>query len=171
MSTDLLKEYDEAEDLTADMVRAWLRAKGWERDSTGDLAGEECWLIDGGSRGTVWLGRQPKKLAHVLKSLCIWTGRSPQSLLREINPRMRPGWPTEGEIEAHENRGGLWLCKDDDEPAIVIGRFVSSTRFRHTEWLKKPGVIGYGVDKDNGERLRFWPCNEHGDKVRRGTVA
>lgn len=158
-----IEELDESEDLTVDMVRAWLRENGFTL--TGDQYGE----------GPVWVSGNGKRIydsriltADGLKWLALVSEVSPQSLLREINPRMRAGWPSEEEIRAHDQRGGLWLCLDADESAMVVGRFVSATRFRHTEWLRKPGVVGYGVDKECGARLQFWPCDQHGNKTRRG---
>lgn len=141
-------EYLEAEDLTADMVRAWLRAKGWEHDGAGDLAGEECWVRDGGAQGTVYLGKDtPKPLARTIDCLRVWTGRPSQSLLNEINPRMRAGWPTDEELERH----AFWMVRTlSDDGIRVLGAYVAR------EWRRA------------GIKVECWPCDAHGNKVRRG---
>lgn len=155
----------EFEGLTADHVRAWLRANGWERAPEEDIRRQECWRLDGGAKGSLWM--MERFLDSALDQISRWSGLPVQSLLTKINPRMRPGWPTEEEIEAHSNNGGKWLCMDADTEAIVIGRFVHPTRFRHTEWLADGSMVGYGCHKEDGERLAFWPCDAHGNKVSR----
>ena len=83
--------------------------------------------------------------AAALGLLAALAGVSIQSLLSEINPRMRPGWPTDAEIEAHEKRGGLWICDYGRGPC-----------FGHLDALERLGA-------------KFWPCDAHGNKVSRGT--
>ena len=150
----------EFEGLTAEMVRAWLLAKGWERCPTLDLARAECWRLGEGARGTVWLGGTDKAVAKAVEQIARWSGLSVRSLLTEINPRMRPGWPTEEEIEAHEKRGGLWICDYGRGPCF--GRFAEGERFEGNT---------IEMSRDALERLgaKFWPCDAHGNKVRRGT--
>lgn len=162
-----IEDLDEFEGLTADMVRAWLRKEGWTVKRADRF--REWWEkgVEDEEDG-FWLPAEFGVEWFWIHALAAVHGLTVQSLLREINPRMRAGWPSEEEIKAHDQCGGLWICLDADESAMVVGRFVSATRFRHTEWLKKPGVVGYGVDKECGARLQFWPCDQHGNKTRRG---
>lgn len=145
-----IEDLDEFEDVTADMVRAWLRAKG-------------LLILD----GRTWAHpRKPKPYYWDSQLLTEGTlglvaynfGLSVQTLLSEINPRMRPGWPTEEEIEAHEKRGGLWICNYGRGPCF--GRFAEDDRFEGNT---------LEMSRDALERLRakFWPCDEHGNKVSR----
>lgn len=149
-----IEDLDEFEGLTADMVRAWMRANGWE--PTGGQYGV----------GPVWVTGNGKRISDSsiltddgLKWLALVSKVSPQSLLREINPRMRAGWPSEEEIKAHDQRGGLWICDHGRGPSF--GRFAEGERFEG---------IALEMSRDALERLgaRFWPCDQHGNKTRRG---
>jgi len=161
-----IEDLDEFEGLTADMVRAWLRAKGWERCPALDNVREECWRLDKGSGGTVWLGsKTPKQLARPLESLRRWTGLPLQSLLREINPRMRAGWPSEEERAKHR----YWLAAWESpgcEAELAVGYFDEDEEDGST-------VLVAGDDlwtEVDAKRLdmKFWPCDQHGNKTRRG---
>lgn len=154
-----IEDLDEFEGLTADMVRGWLRARGYEVERWGSWQqGDSAAVTD--ALLTDNLGTAMHALAHHFE-------RSEQSLLREINPRMRPGWPTEGEIEAHGLDEG-WLMRDD-EGVLRTGYF-----------RRNAAGICFVYATEDGERwtlpvdgqvLAFWPCDAHGNKVRRGTVA
>ena len=91
---------------------------------------------------------------EAVSELC---GETPQALLREINPRMRKGCPSNAAIQAHD---GPWLEL----------RGVS----------RMPGVTEFGLDPDQSQRewmedyckdALFWPCDRHGNKVRWPTDA
>ena len=131
-----IEDLDEFEGLTAEMVRAWLLAKGCVFDGT--------WARPYRPTPYYWDGQLlcPSTLGHIAYDFGY---PSLQSLLREINPRMRPGWPTDAEIEAHEKRGGLWICDYGRGPC-----------FGHLDALERLGA-------------KFWPCDAHGNKVSRGT--
>ena len=153
----------EFEELTADHVRAWLRAKGWGRCPALDVVRSECWRLGEGSRGTVWLGGTDKAVAKAVEQIARWSGLSVRSLLTEINPRMRPGWPTEEEIEAHEKRGGLWMASSAED-GLSFGSFCADrSRFA----VKR--AAGWGYRQDADAEVCFWPCDAHGNKVSRGT--
>ena len=137
----------EFEGLTADHVRDWLRAKGWERCPALDISCAECWRLGEGAKGTVWLGCTDKRVAKAVEQIARWAGISVQSLLREINPRMRPGWPTDEEIERH----AFWMVRTlSDDGIRVLGAYVAR------EW-KRAGI-----------KVECWPCDQHGNKTRRG---
>lgn len=147
-----IEDLDEFEGLTADMVREWLRAKGL-------LLVSRTWAHPDKPKPYYW---DSQLLTDGTLGLIAYDfGLSPQSLLSEINPRMRPGWPTDEEIEAHEKRGGLWIC--DYERGPCFGRFTEADRFEGNT---------LEMSRDALERLgaKFWPCDAHGNKVRRGTV-
>lgn len=136
----------EFEGLTAEMVRAWMVAHEWKRaNKSMDIGGGQCWRRDEGAGGSVWL--KEKTPLKTVESLAKWHGLSLQSLLAEINPRMRPGWPTEEELERH----AFWMVRTlSDDGIRVLGAYVAR------EW-KKAGI-----------KVECWPCDQHGNKTRRG---
>lgn len=144
----------EFEGLTADHVRAWLQRKGFTLHEV--RSGRQCWV-----RGTEAVTDDTLTTSGTLVYLAsVVADCSMQSLLSEINPRMRPGWPTDEEIEAHEKRGGLWICDYGRGPCF--GRFAEGERFEGNT---------LEMSRDALERLgaKFWPCDAHGNKVSRGT--
>ena len=106
------------------------------------------WLmLPYGARGTVWLGGTDKAVAKAVEQIARWSGVPVQSLLSEINPRMRPGWPTDEELERH----AFWMVRTlSDDGIRVLGAYVAR------EW-KKAGI-----------KVECWPCDQHGNKTRRG---
>lgn len=136
-----IEDLDEFEGLTADMVRDWLRAKGCIFDGT--------WALPDRPTPYYWDGQLlcSGTLGHIAHDFGY---PSLQSLLREINPRMRPGWPTDEELGRHE----FWIVRTlSDDGIRVLGSYLAF------EW-KRAGI-----------KAECWPCDAHGNKVRRGTVA
>jgi hypothetical protein len=149
-----IMELDEAQGLTPQMVREWLLANQWEpRGSSAAHLYYQC------GSGEISEALLHEDLGWVVDLLAQSYERSVQSILREINPRMRPGWPSEEEIKAHDQRGGLWICDHGRGPSF--GRFAEGERFEG---------IALEMSRDALERLgaRFWPCDQHGNKTRRG---
>ena len=76
---------------------------------------------------------------------------TPQSLLREINPRMRKGVPSKAALRAHR---GLWLRSVGIETiATVLSRLI--------EEFPSP----------RDDESFFWPCDDNGNKTRWPTDA
>ena len=158
-----IDELDEFQGLTGDMVTTWLFAHDWQRMSAQDLPRSECWVRKGGSGGTVWIGVDCSAEKTLLK-LAAWMECSVQSLLREINPRMRKGMPSGAAIAAHEACGKHWLAKSTQNGGVL--RVVI---------LSLSDAAGKVLALDKVQRLErsdvptswsFWPCDEHGSKVR-----
>ena len=128
----------EFEGLTADHVRAWLQRKGFTLHEV--RSGRQCWV-----RGTEAVTDDTLTASGTLVYLAsVVAGCSVQSLLTEINPRMRPGWPTDEEIERH----AFWMVRTlSDDGIRVLGSYVAG------EW-KKAGI-----------KVECWPCDAHGNKV------
>ena len=163
-----ITELDEWQGLTAEMVREWLVANGWQRMPAQDMPRSECWVRNGGAGGTIWVGVD-SPADKTLSKIAKWMECSVQSLLREINPRMRKGMPSEAAKDAHP--GGLWLATPD---FACIGAHV-------------PVVVtfdgdGFGVWHPEGFALpdskpktvalwHFWPCDANGNKTRWPTDA
>ena len=91
-----------------------------------------------------------------LLSVALWyiaakQGNSMQSLLREINPRMRKGMPSQEALRAHR---GLWLRSLGKENiAIVLSRLL--------EEFPSP----------RDAESFFWPCGDNYNKTRWPTDA
>jgi hypothetical protein len=152
-----IMELDEAQGLTAEMVRRYMTRTGWR---PAESATYESWIHDTlkPSAGVfvlrekidgAWSRITAEDLAIYVRDLASLEGRTVQSLLREINPRMRPGWPTDEEIERH----AFWMVQTlSDDGIRVLGSYVAR------EW-KKAGI-----------KVECWPCDAHGNKVLRGKV-
>ena len=135
-----IEDLDEFEGLTTDMVRGWLREKGFTLKQT------ERWSI--WVRGAEAVHDHLLTETVTLEYLASTVAQcSPQSLLREINPRMRAGWPTDEELERH----AFWMVRTlSDDGIRVLGAYVAR------EW-KRAGI-----------KVECWPCDQHGNKTRRG---
>ena len=141
-----IEDLDEFEGLTADMVRAWLRAKGWTVKRADRF--REWWEKGAeGEEDGFWLPAEFGVEWFWIHALAAVHGLTVQSLLREINPRMRAGWPTDEELERH----AFWMVRTlSDDCISVLGAYVAR------EW------------KRTGIKVECWPCDQHGNKTRRG---
>lgn len=169
-----IMELDEAQGLTAEMVRKHIARLGYSMrkcpefpvcKSIGRHTHHGAGEIYDFTIPDEWAGnsRAVKMLECALGLLSALSGYSLQTYLREINPRMRP-WPSEAAIEAHEKNGGRWIaCEpdgnstqvhtgefDDDEDDDVIRVFV---------------LAGDGLCKEDCRGWTFWPIDKHGNKV------
>ena len=139
-------ELDEWQGVTPEMVREWLRNRGWslhgEIWERGRHNFADC-LIDGNS----------DDVAFVIHCEEIAAGLSRQEARRQIDPRMRKGWPNTGALSAHK----YWLAKPFGDDAFCV---VWTT----AEIIDKQERAG---DVDIG----FWPCDANGNKVRWPTDA
>ena len=136
-----IEDLDEFEELTADMVRAWLQAKGFTLKQ-GKLW--SVWVCETEAVVRDHLLTETVTLEYLAATVAQC---SPQSLLREINPRMRAGWPTDEELERH----AFWMVRTPSDDGIrVLGGYVAR------EW------------KSAGIKVECWPCDQHGNKTRRG---
>jgi hypothetical protein len=147
-----ISELDEFEGLTAEMVRTWLLAKGctqepghW-RHPDGQLR-----YKDGDYGGLLW--------SQSIYQIAVDFGLSVQSLLREMNPRMRNGLPSEA---AREEHGGRWIASRREEYThTTIVRFLRGLTVKlqyedHRTTYDPTHEI---------EKWSFWPCDANGNKV------
>ncbi len=137
-----IDELDEFQGLTTELVHRYLNHKGWCSMPDPDLR-----LLKP-SYVTVSL---KNGLAEVIEKIALIEGRSAQGLLREINPRMRKGMPSQEALRAHR---GLWLRSLGKENiAIVLSRLL--------EEFPSP----------RDAESFFWPCDENYNKTRWPTDA
>jgi len=144
-------DLDEADGLTADMVRAWLKARGcvqtpghWDHPTKQPIR-----YKDGDYGGPLWDG--------TLSQIAYDFGLTIQQLLRDMNPRLGL-WPSPEEIAAHD---GPWLCLCLEDETACMGVFDG-------DWFKHSG--NHVIEKRD-RWARFWPCDAHGNKVRWPKVA
>ena len=137
-----IDELDEFQGVTTELVHRYLNHKGWCSMPDPDLR-----LLKP-SYVTVSL---KNGLAEVIEKIALIEGRSAQGLLREINPRMRKGMPSQEALRAHR---GLWLRSLGKENiAIVLSRLL--------EEFPSP----------RDAESFFWPCDDNYNKTRWPTDA
>ena len=137
---------DEWQGVTPELVTDWLTAHGWTQKPTQPnwwLKGDDGFMFDAPTFGQVWFW------AYALAA--IYANGKVQALLREINPRMRKGMPSQAALRAHR---GLWLRSVGTESiATVLSRLIEE----------------FPSSRDDGSF--FWPCDDNGNKVRWPTDA
>ena len=144
-----IDELDEWQGLTPDMVREWLPKRGWS------LRGgpHTLWERGGHNFADSLIDGNTDDLAFVIH--CggggIAAGLSRQEALREINPRMRKGMPSQAALRAHR---GLWLrLVGKENIATVLSRLIEE------------------FPSSRDDESFFWPCDESGNKTRWPTDA
>ena len=140
-----ITQLDEWQGLTADMVREWLTAqKATFRDGRWTHPNGKYRYTDREYGGLLWPPTLSQMAVHFDKA-------NEQALLREINPRMRNGIPSQAALRAHR---GLWLRSIGTETiATVLSRLIDE----------------FPSPRDN--ESYFWPCDANGNKVRWPTDA
>ena len=145
-----ITELDEWQGLTAEMVREWLVVNGWQQTKPNWWdKGEDGFLFDSHvfDQQMFWL--------YALAAAC--GHNTPQGLLREINPRMRKGWPSDKAVRAHTQ----WLAQSGPTGHIICGLMAVDSDFGPC--LKSRTAR---LDKTRAAEWLFWPCDANGNKVR-----
>ena len=143
-----IEDLDEFQGLTPQMVREWLREQGFDMRIGG--------LLHAGRYLVEWepIESARRSTEASLYAVARYRNQSIQALLREINPRMRKGWPS-GEALAMHDR---WIVRKPDGAVIVC-------RWRPPYLVNAAGWRA-NMDLEQCEQWEFWPCDEHGNKVR-----
>jgi len=149
-----ITELDEFQGLTAEMVREWLLANQWE--PCGSSAAHLYYQCGSGEISEALLH---EGLGWVVDLLAQSYERSVQSILREINPRMRKGWPS-GEALAMHDR---WIVSKPEGVVIMC-------RWRPPYMVNAAGGGDFAL-REQCEHWSFWPCDANGNKVRWPTDA
>lgn len=114
-----IEELDEAQGLTAHDVRQWLKTQAPRIKRTTNVMTVtgmgDLWTWPSGD--TVRDAKMDAWLPDRVRDIASLEGRTVQSLLREINPRMRP-WPSLEAVEAHQKNGGRWVSKAPGDELI-----------------------------------------------------
>jgi hypothetical protein len=159
-----ITELDEWQGLTVAMLHSWLLSHGWRMTACEQGCGKEL-VSPANLRCNVLRPLEDFPWSWVLLEL-----RTPlQSLLREINPRMRKGMPSAAAIAAHEVSGGNWLAQSAQKGGVlrVLNWSISDHRAK-LNTLDTTQKIPRDMVPDS---WCFWPCDEHGNKVRWPTDA
>ena len=139
-----IEELDEFQGLTAEMVREWLHNLDPSIKPSASMADDIA----------------------AVSELC---GETPQALLREINPRMRKGMPSDAALAEHDE----WIvCTPFGATFIAeISYGGSDDGFS----IMMPPINDHCdaefIAEKHWPECLFWPCDEHGNKVRWPTDA
>ena len=166
-----IDDLDESQGLTTEMVREWLTAQNATfRNGHWTHPNGKYRYKDGKYGGLLW--------SLTLSQIAADFGKAnEQALLREINPRMRKGMPSDAAAKAHGD-GGWWVFQHlaDADGSALCGRsggelhmaqMVMSSASGDVRFYWERGLMGEPCD----EACMWWPCDEHGNKVRWPTDA
>lgn len=148
-----IKELDEFQGLTPQTVREWLLSQGWAQTKPGWFAkGEDGFLYDPQTFDRVYFWLYALAAVHDLTI---------QGMLREINPRMRKGMPSDAAINAHADRH--WVAKSSQRGGVTRIIEIAMGRVVMVQTLSETQRIDLNHLPDG---WHYWPCDEHGNKVR-----
>ena len=166
-----IDDLDESQGLTTEMVREWLTAQNATfRNGHWTHPNGKYRYKDGKYGGLLW--------SLTLSQIAADFGKAnEQALLREINPRMRKGMPSDAAAKAHGD-GGWWVFQHlaDADGSALCGRsggelhmaqMVMSSASGDVRFYWERGLMGEPCD----EACMWWPCDKHGNKVRWPTDA
>ena len=155
-----ISEPDEWQGLTPDMAQRYLDSKGWC-----NMPDPEIRLL---KPQYVKVSFKMGLSAAVERIACI-EGRTVQALLREINPRMRKGMPSDAALAEHDE----WIvCTPFGATFIAeISYGGSDDGFS----IMMPPINDHCdaefIAEKHWPECLFWPCDKHGNKVRWPTDA
>ena len=152
-----IDELDEWQGVTPDMVREWLRNRGWSPHG-------EMGYWEKGSRNFAdsLVDGNVDDLAFVIHCEEIAAGLTRQEALREINPRMRKGMPSEAARKACAS----WLVRDVETGEVELHRTEGTSLYSASDY--KSGTLKTEAVplRDFGDWMEFWPCDANGNKLR-----
>lgn len=123
-----IEDLDEFQGLTPQMVREWLREQGFDMRRSTEAS---------------------------LYAVARYRNQSIQALLREINPRMRMGFPSGETLSLHDR----WIVSKPDGTVVMC-------RWRPPYLVNAAGWRANTDLEEQCEQWSYWPCDEHGNKVR-----
>lgn len=163
-----IDELDEFQGITSEMIQAWLLATGWKQVE------QMAYQLDAPPVRTGWLFRRGDEtvgtgadISYVLAKLSRLSCKTPQALLREINPRMRKGMPSKAALAAHDH----WLVRDTETGELELHRVENGYLYSMSVYHGGVRTPDAKALPDFGSWMEFWPCDECGNKVRWPTDA
>ena len=150
-----IDELDEFQGVTPQLVTGWLLANGWTQTKPRWWErGEDGFLFDSETFDSLWFW------TYALAA--IYTAGNVQQLLCKINPRMRKGMPSQAARAAH---AGPWVGHMGGEfPLVTIGHWGDDGSFTAGLMLWDARKVAEAAEAKY--QCAFWPCDEHGAKVR-----
>ena len=153
-----IDELDESQGLTTEMVREWLTAQNATfRNGHWTHPNGKYRYKDGKYGGLLW--------SLTLSQIAADFGKAnEQALLREINPRMRKGMPSDAALAEHDE----WIvCTPFGATFIAeISYGGSDDGFS----IMMPPINDHCdaefIAEKHWPECLFWPCDKHGNKVR-----
>lgn len=145
-----ISKLDEWQGVTPQLVTDWLLKNGWMQTKPRWWErGEDAFTFDSATFDQLWFW------THALAA--IYTNGNVQALIREINPRMRKGWPSDAAVAAHSH----WMARHAKLGCIIVGTIETDP-----DWV--PGLVSRTthLDKSRSADWEFWPCDANGNKVR-----
>ena len=157
-----MQNLDETHGLTSEQLASWLLRHGWEKQP------QYAFQLGGPSvltgyqfckQGSVIATGSP--LHDAIAQLAELEKRNLQSILREINPRMRKGMPS----EAARKACAFWLVRDAETGEVELHRTEGTSLYSASDY--KSGTLNTEAVplRDFGDWMEFWPCDDHGNKV------
>lgn len=163
MSVNIL-DLEEAADLRVEDVRAYLERKGWTLKNYPPGTGQ-TWTDPAGKESFIMKDGWEWWMDSMVEAAVDFENRTPQAILREMNPRLRKGAPSPQAKKAHSKNGGVWIATQGKLGQWGSIAFVSWEESRMVIW---DGEEWHYPDVELTETLSewsFWPCDEHGNKV------
>ena len=107
--TDEEQKLDEAQGISLDEILMWLERKGWNTGARRIYSKRR-------NDGSFCYVSTTNELSSALSEIAGEEGMNLQTVLREINPRMRKGWPSDAALAARQiwvvrTRASLAICK------------------------------------------------------------
>lgn len=156
-----IEDLDEFQGMTPQMVREWLESHGWvQRDYEQRCAmyvdgrSTVCWVPNDFNADTIYGREQRQTMTATMVTLALRENRTVQAMLREINPRMRKGMPSGEALSRHDR----WIVSKSDGTAVMC-------RWRPPYMVNAAGGGDFALP-EQCKQWKFWPCDEHGNKVR-----
>ena len=150
-------ELDEAQGLTVEMLHSWLLSHGWRLAACEQGCGKEL-VSPSNRRCNVRRSLEDFPWSWAL----IETRMSAQALLREINPRMRKGWPSESACAVADR----WIAQNTRTKVIIVGSI-----HYPTGGMELVASLTVRLPQQQSGEWSFWPCDASGNKVRWPTDA
>ncbi len=151
-----ISKLDEYQCLEAQMVRDWMTRKGcYRQDGYWRHPRDKYIYTDGEYGGLLW--------EDTLFKLSVdFEIGSVQALLREINPRMCKGMPSQAALAAHDH----WLVRDTETGEISLHRAEGGNLYSVIHYRNGTKNPDSEALPDFGAWMEFWPCDKNGNKVR-----
>lgn len=143
--TEEEQKLDEAHGISVDEIRMWLERKGWNTGigrvySKRRNDGSFCYVAT------------TNELSSALSDIAGEEGMNLQAVLREINPRMRPGYPSSEAMK----EVAWWMFKHDSVKVEIM------TSAELQIWMSSKTEVKYRPYF----RPYCWPCDADGNKAR-----